>query len=192
MVRFIEGGTRTRHQHGGVLAKLALSFVEIYAAWFDDVHRWVRLMGVAEADREDLVQDVFVVVHRRLAEFDGHNLAGWLYRITRRRGRDYKRLGWVRRLHPAGELSAMSTLLSPSRGPDDELEHVELERVLEGLIASLREEQRTAFVLFELEGWAGEAIALQQGVPLNTVWWRIRRARLMLRQGLLAHERRRA
>jgi RNA polymerase sigma-70 factor, ECF subfamily len=47
-------------------------------------------MGAPEAEREDLVHDVFIVVHRRLHDFDGENLAGWLYQIARHRVRDFR------------------------------------------------------------------------------------------------------
>src|SRR5450432_3258613 len=75
-----------------------LDFRAIYERWFDEVSRWIRAMGGPEADREDLVQDVFVVVHRRLPDFDGENVAGWLYQIARRRVRDFRRLLWVRQM----------------------------------------------------------------------------------------------
>jgi len=48
-------------------------FRVIYERWFEEVSRWIRAMGGPEAEREDLVQDVFLVVHRRLPDFDGEN-----------------------------------------------------------------------------------------------------------------------
>src|SRR4051812_7020864 len=74
----------------------ALEFREVYEHWFGPVSRWVRAMGGPQAESEDLVQDIFVVVHRRLPDFDGNNLAGWLYQIARRRVRDFRRLAWVK------------------------------------------------------------------------------------------------
>src|SRR5215467_5590225 len=59
-----------------------LDFRTLYDTWFADVARWVRALGASTADQDDLVQEVFVVVHRRLPDFDGENLAGWLYRIA--------------------------------------------------------------------------------------------------------------
>ena len=57
-------------------------FRAVYDAWFDDVSRWIRALGGLEADRDDIVQEVFLVVRRRLKAFDGGNVAGWLYRIA--------------------------------------------------------------------------------------------------------------
>src|ERR1700735_2490614 len=70
-------------------------FNSVYAAWYDDVTRWLRALGGPPADLDDLAQEVFIVVHRRLHAFDGRNLAGWLYRITIRQRRDFRRLRWV-------------------------------------------------------------------------------------------------
>ena len=56
-------------------AREALSFEEIYAHWFHDVSRWVRALGGMNADLDDLTQEVFLVVRRKLSQFDGRNLA---------------------------------------------------------------------------------------------------------------------
>src|SRR2546423_1527065 len=73
-------------------------FRTLYDAWFADVARWVRALGAPSADQDDLVQDVFVVVHRRLPDFDGENVAGWLYRIAAHQVRDHRRLRWIRHI----------------------------------------------------------------------------------------------
>src|SRR6186713_640187 len=73
-----------------------LTFDGLYERWFADVSRWVRALGGAEADRDDLVQEIFLVVHRRLSDFDGQNVTGWLYQIARRKVRDHRRLLWVK------------------------------------------------------------------------------------------------
>jgi RNA polymerase sigma-70 factor (ECF subfamily) len=158
-------------------------FDAIYEQWFNEVSRWVRSMGSPRADHEDLVQDVFFVAHRRLKDFDGVNIGGWLYQITRRRVRDYRRLRWVKsvllRRTPVPELA-------PNKGPGplDTLETKEKRRLLELLLERLNQAERTAIVLFEIEGFSGQEIARIQGVPLNTVWARIHKARTKLRSEL--------
>jgi RNA polymerase sigma-70 factor (ECF subfamily) len=72
------------------------TFDDIYRTHFEDVRRWIRALGGPEAEREDLAQDVFLIVHRRLPDFDGQNIGGWLYQITRHRVRDFRRLRWFR------------------------------------------------------------------------------------------------
>ncbi|MGC4091413.1 MAG: RNA polymerase sigma factor [Polyangiaceae bacterium] len=157
----------------------SLEFDAIYEQWFDEVLRWIRAMGGPEADRDDLVQDVFLVVYRRLPDFDGKNVGGWLYQIARRKVRDFRRLFWVRQLF--GQSVPLTESTAPSPGtPHDSLETKEQGQLLEELLRSLNPDQRSAFVLFEVEGYSGEEIARLQGVPLNTVWARIHKARKKL------------
>jgi RNA polymerase sigma-70 factor (ECF subfamily) len=159
-----------------------LEFDQVYRTHYASVHRWVRALGGPDCDREDIVQDVFVIVHRRLPDFDDSNLPAWLYKITRRRVRDFRRLAWFKSLFRSGEMS--DALESPSETAEEKLsghqEAAEKTRLLSQLLDHLTEAQRAAFVLFEIEGYTGEQIAELQGAPLNTVWARIRRARMEL------------
>ncbi len=160
-----------------------LVFGEIYHAFRDDVGRWIRSLGGSESDCEDLVQDVFLVVHRRLAEFDGQNIAGWLYQITRRRVRDYRQLSWFR-LVLGGPTMERATA-RPGDAPDAVLSNKQKREGLARLLSKVPASQRDAFVLFQIEGYSGEEIAHMQGVPLNTVWTRIYKTRARLAAGAL-------
>jgi RNA polymerase sigma-70 factor (ECF subfamily) len=160
-------------------ASSSLEFASLYEEWFDEVARWIRAMGGPEADREDLVQDVFLVVYRRLADFDGKNVAGWLYQIARRRVRDFRRLFWVRHLFGSSQ-PLSDSLVKPGPNPAESLETKEKGILLDHMLASLNADQRAAFVLFEIEGYSGEEISRLQDVPLNTVWARIHKARRKL------------
>lgn len=160
-----------------------LAFHDVYQRWFEEVSRWIRAMGGPEADREDLVQDVFVVVHRRLHEFDGQNLPGWLYQIARHRVRDFRRLAWVKRVL-LGKGTLAETMPSSTASPSDTAETNEKRALLESLLTRLNESERAALVLFEIDGYSGEEIADVQGVPLNTVWGRIHNARKKLKAQL--------
>src|SRR4051812_33305059 len=152
-------------------------FREIYDAWFDDVSRWIRALGGLDADRDDIVQEVFLVVRRRLKAFDGNNLAGWLYRITSRQVRDFRRRAWVKHIFTRRRGQEPDVLPHGGGGPAAALERKEEQRVLHTLLAKMAEARRTAFVLFEIEGLSGEEIARIQSVPLNTVWTRLHHAR---------------
>lgn len=163
----------------------------IYEVWFTAVCQWVRALGAPEADREDLVQEVFVVVQRRLADFDGQNLKGWLYQIARGKVRDYRRLRWVRRVvlwDWEGNREADGAAPIDERTPLAILATNEKRRLLMKLLDSLNEAERTAIVLFEVDGYSGQEIAELQGVPLNTVWTRIHKARGRLSKKLLRLE----
>ena len=165
------------------------SFDEIYSAWYDEVSRWVRALGGPAAERDDLVQDVFIVVHRRLDDFDGANLPGWLYQIARRRVRDFRRLLWVKHLITRrSPLPEGLALTGPS--PVEALETKEKRVLLEGLLQKLNESERAALILFEVEGYSGQQIAAIQEVPINTVWARIHKARRKLQQSLERIEKR--
>lgn len=157
-----------------------LDFDELYERWFGEVSRWVRALGGPAADREDLVQDVFLVAYRRLPDFDGRNPAGWLYRIARRRVRDFRRLRWFKVLVGRRELLP-DTTPDQEGSPAEHLEHRQTGDLLERLLDRLPPDQRAAFVLFEVEGCSGQEIAELQGVPLNTVWARIHSARKKLK-----------
>jgi len=167
----------------------SLEFRAIYERWFSEVSRWIRAMGGPEAEREDLVQDVFLVVHRRLPDFDGQNVAGWLYQIARHRVRDFRRLLWVRHLL-LGRVPLSEGLSASGASPADSLETNEKRALLERLLGRLNESERAAVVLFEIDGYSGEEIAEIQGVPVNTVWARIHKARKKLKASLEKHERR--
>lgn len=170
------------------------TFEHLYEEWFDEVSRWVRALGGPLAEQDDLVQDVFVVVHRRLPDFDGNNVAGWLYRIAQRRVRDFRRLRWVKHVLFGG-VQLSDQLPKLGAGPLDALETKEKQALLEALLDRLNESERAALVLFEIEGKSGEEIARLQNVPLNTVWARIHKARKKLKMQLAKldeRERRRA
>jgi len=165
----------------------SLEFRAIYERWFSEVSRWIRAMGGPEAEREDLVQDVFLVVHRRLRDFDGQNVAGWLYQIARHRVRDFRRLLWVRHLLLGG-VPLSESLSNGGASPADSLETNEKRILLERLLGKLNESERAAVVLFEIDGYSGEQIAEIQGVPVNTVWARIHKARKKLKASLAKHD----
>jgi RNA polymerase sigma-70 factor (ECF subfamily) len=153
-----------------------LTFDRIYDAHFADVERWVRAFGGRAPDVSDLAQDVFIVALRRLSEFDGQNLPGWLYQITRRKMRDYRQLSWIQHLFT----NRNGNTFEVSATGANQLQYVEnRERqvLLDSLLNRLPDEQRAAFVLFELDGLTGAEIAGMQQVPINTVWARIHRAR---------------
>ena len=159
----------------------ALQFEEVYRSFFGHVCRWVRALGGPEAERDDLVQDVFLIVHRRLPDFDGMNLHGWLYQITRHRVRDFRRLRWFRVFLQSSRVDdSLPDSFAGSRDPERTLEEKERAALIARLLSKLPEAQRAAFVLFEIDGYSGEEIARFQGVPLNTVWGRIHKARAKL------------
>lgn len=151
-------------------------FEEVYRDWAPEVMRWVRALGGLDADLDDLTQEIFLVVERKLHRFDGQNLPGWLYRIAANTVSDYRRRAWFRRwlLHSH---DALGEIASESLNPQELLVQKEawgsLERVLDGMSLKLR----AAFILFEVEGYSGEEIAHLERIPVATVWTRLHLAR---------------
>jgi len=152
-------------------------FRDIYENWFDDVVKWLYALGAPAADTEDLAQEIFLVVRRQLFRFRGGNLAGWLYEISRRTVRDHRRRAWFRNLVLRRQDIDFTQMPHTAAGPARSYEHAESRRLFQALVSRMSEKLRTAFVLFEIEGYSGEEIARIQDVPLGTVWTRLHHAR---------------
>lgn len=152
----------------------SFGFDEIYEAWFHEVTRWARAFGGLDADLEDLVQEVFIVVRRKLERFDGENLPGWLYRITQRTVSDYRRRAWFRRFW---QPPTFETLVDPGLSPLEAVERCQAERCLVEVLSHMSATHRSAFILFEIEGYSGEEIARLENVPVKTVYTRLHYAR---------------
>jgi RNA polymerase sigma-70 factor, ECF subfamily len=153
----------------------SLSLESIYRARFRHVARWARAMGANEADVEDLTQEVFIIVGRKLEQFDGRSLLGFLYRITARTARDYRRSAWIRNI--VGKRSPFPELQAPGIDGLHIVQQKERKKVVESLLAKMSEKRRTTFILFEIEGYSGEEIAEMQSLPIDTVWTRLHNAR---------------
>ena len=165
----------TEHAAGATAEPLA--FDDVYERWFDQVARWARALGGPSADVDDLAQEVFVVVNRKLERFDGRDPRSWLYRITARTVSDYRRRAWFRRVVLRARDVALESLPEQRGTPAELLERKEREQLVYRLLERMSEKRRTAFVLFEIEGYSGEEIAELEGVPLATVWTRLHHAR---------------
>lgn len=151
-------------------------FRAVYDRYFHEVERWLRAMGIPPSEREDVAQEAFLVVRRKLAAFDGRNLAGWLFRITERTASDHRRRSWFRRFWRRGH-DDVDRLEWAGAGPAESLERMEAQRRLARVLARMSEKRRTALVLFEIEGYSGEEIAAILDIPVATVWTRLHHAR---------------
>jgi RNA polymerase sigma factor (sigma-70 family) len=161
-----------------------LSFQRVYNAHFRDVRRWVRGLGARPSDVDDLVQEVFLVAYRRLADFEGNNLEGWLYRIASRKVRDARQALWFRHYYSDRTHVRLDEVATDGRTPCDEVEILQQIKRLERALGRLNSVQRTALVLFGIEGYSGEQVAKFQGISINTVWSRIFKARHNLQMRL--------
>lgn len=159
----------------GSLAEL--SFEEVYRTHASGVSRWIRRLW-GDRDAEDVLQEVFLIAQRRLAEFRGDAaIATWLYGVTvrvviaRRRKERLRRLIWARAaLEPADGVSS-----APS--PHATLEQSESAALVYSILDQLSERDRALLILFEIEGVSARSIASVLNMKVNAVWVALARAR---------------
>jgi RNA polymerase sigma-70 factor (ECF subfamily) len=168
-----------------------LIFEEVYHAYFRQTVAWMRGLGVPEAEIEDVAQEVFLVVRRKLSHFHGGNLAGWLYRIANLTVRNFRRRAWFKNLFLRGKEIDSMELAGPSTTPAMALEKKQDQHVLAQMLARMSDKRRTTLILFEIEGYSGQEIARLHGVPVKTVWTRLHHARKALVAMVAARRRQR-
>ena len=166
-------------------AEEALTFEDVYRTHFAFVWRSAKRLGVNEGSIDDAVQEVFVVVHRRLGDFEGRSsLRTWLFGITLRVVRDHRRA--ARRRDP-GPVIDPDTLRASGSGPAETAEQAEAVRLLHALLDELDDDRREVFVMAELEQMAMPEIADALGLNVNTAYARLRIARQEFEEALSRH-----
>jgi RNA polymerase sigma-70 factor (ECF subfamily) len=165
----------------------ALGVEGIYERHFDFVWRNARRMGVREEDLDDAVQDVFVVVHRRIAEFEQRSsVETWLFSILLRVVQHYRR-SKARRL---ARLTALLHFTSgdaepePREGALELLTRHEQAALLHRLLGDIDDGKRAVFILIELEQRSAPEVAEALGMNVNTVYSRVRAARQELERAV--------
>jgi RNA polymerase sigma-70 factor (ECF subfamily) len=151
----------------------ALSVAEVYAANARYVWTSLRRLGVPPADLEDVCQEVFVVVHRKFAGFDGRSqVRTWLYGIALRCASSYRR-SRARREVLSAELDAESV----DAAQLESVEKKDARALLDDVLDTLDDDKRAVFVLYELEELPMSEVAEAVGCPLQTAYSRLHAAR---------------
>lgn len=165
---------------------IQLSFRDVYRSNYTYVWRSLLRLGVADATVDDAVQDVFIVVHRKLEDFEGRAaVRTWLFAIARRVAMRYR----DRARRNAVDDDAEPETESANFGrPDDALSRAEALRRLQYWLDELDDDKRAVFVLSEFEQMRAPEIADTLGVNLNTVYARLRAARLHVTRRARRHE----
>lgn len=156
------------------------AFSAIYDAYFPFLWRSARRLGVSETSIEDVLQDVFVIVHRHLHDFEGRStMRTWIYGILLRVVRDHRRTMRRKRLSAScrRDEEVLHSLPAPGISPHDAVVALDAIRVLHHLLDALDDERREVFVLAELDELSGQEIAKILGIPIGTVYSRLRVAR---------------
>ncbi len=159
---------------------------ELFQAHADRVWRTLRTLGVHPSAVDDALQDVFLVVHQRLASFEGRaQLTTWLYAITYRVAQNYRRRTLRHSRHEAlGDAAASS-----EPDPAQFLAHGQAAQFVEDFCRRLDEGKRDVFVLCVLEERTAPEAAELLAVKLNTVYSRIRASRRAFRAALKRKQR---
>jgi RNA polymerase sigma-70 factor (ECF subfamily) len=144
--------------------------------WFDEhfeyVVRTLLRLGAPSSDVEDLAQEVFVVVHRRLQTFDPSRPARpWLFGIAAHVLRD-----WRKRASTRHEVLALEAPADTGR-TDPGIRKLEAAQLVHRALRAVPEERREVFVLHELDQISIPEVARALGLPVDTAYSRLRVAR---------------
>ncbi len=158
----------------------AQGFSEVYAEHAAFAWRTLRRLGVREAEVEDACQEVFLVVHRRLDDFDWQRpMQAWVFGICAKVAARYRRR--------AGARYEQATAEPPAEVAADQskfVERREAEVLLEQILSGLGEEQRAIFILYEFEQLSMAEVAVAVGCPLQTAYSRLHATRKYVKKAL--------
>ena len=161
------------------LAQVAPSPGDLFREHAPFVFRVLRRLGVAEADIDDVCQDVFIAVHKGLARFEGRSSARtWIYAIAVRRAANHARRAF-RRYERVTEAPPDS---GSEFDPGEAMDQRRARALLDSMLEALGDDQRQVFVLYELEELSMREVAEIVGCPLQTAYGRLRAARRELQR----------
>ena len=155
------------------------AFDTVYTAHVAFVWRVLRTFGVPEAQIEDAVQDVFVVVHRRLGEWQGKAaITTWLFAIARRVASGHRRRAG-KHTEPLAKAPAEALVDDQPGGGDPfaEMSRAQAAATVMGILEQLDGDKRIVFALVELEQLSVPEVARMLDLNLNTAYSRLRLAR---------------
>jgi RNA polymerase sigma-70 factor (ECF subfamily) len=146
----------------------------MFEAEFGYVCRALRRLGVHEGDLKDIAQELFVSVHQQLPQYDASlPVRPWLFSFALRYAANYRRLARNRAHFPVNESLATTNDVN-----------VEARDLVLRALSMVDFDRRTVIVMHDLEGFGAPEIAERIGIPLNTVYSRLRAARADFRAAL--------
>jgi len=147
----------------------------IYEAELPYVWESLRRLGVREADLEDVAHDLFIALQRRLPDYDpARPLRPWLFGFALRVASDYRKSARVR----LEVVAAPRDTADARPGAEERLAAREARDLILRALDSLTLEQRAVLALHDLDGYSMPEIAQALGEPLNTLYSRLRAARI--------------
>ncbi len=164
------------------------SFQEVYRQYFELVWSSARRLGVDGDAIDDLVQEVFIVIHARLHTLEQPEaLRSWVYGVVRRTVSTHRRATRTQR-DQLGTRADQIELASPSPNPLEQTETNAELALLASLLDQMDHAKREIFVLVELEELSVPEAADVLEIPLNTAYSRLRVARQLFETALARHD----
>lgn len=149
---------------------------QLFVQYRQDAWRILYKMLGPVSDLEDLVQQVFMKVHRSMVSFEGRSrFSTWLYRICVHVAMDHLRQ--KKRRREVLDDEAANMLVDPQADPAARVAQKEAAQMLNQALAKLKEEKRNVIVLHDLMEITAEDIALSLNIPSATVRTRLFYAR---------------
>lgn len=165
-----------------------VAFDAVYRAHAADVARWAKRLGGPDVDSDETLQDVFLIVARKLESFRGDaQLRTWLFRITTRIAANRRRGARRRQVWARITRQIEDELPGEAPGPAEALERREVARHFYAVLDELPERHREVLILFELEELSTEQIAALVDRPAATVRVWLHRARARFIKGWQRH-----
>lgn len=160
-----------------------LTFLQVYEAAFLPVWRFVGSRGIGGAEREDIVQEVFLTIHLKLHAFEGRSsVSTWAVGVAINVMRQHKRRRATRNL---GEnLDAFSELVESRALPIDSASTKQDAEFLFGVIETLPEPQQEVFTCVDLQEIPLAELAQVQEISLETLRSRLRAARRAINRAI--------
>jgi RNA polymerase sigma-70 factor (ECF subfamily) len=163
--------------NAGTLPSPKLDFDDVFTASSPFVWRVLGRLGVARADLADMCQEVFLVVLRRVDDYDGRPIQAWIYGICVRTAADYRKRAFRRHEQVGEGPQEPSVLPEQEQVLDERRARARLEQVL----GRMDPRKREVFVLYELEELGMSEIARIVDCPLQTAYSRLHAARQAVR-----------
>lgn len=154
-------------------------FEELYALYFGFVWSSARRLGVRPTAMDDVVQEIFLVIHRRMPTLrQPESLRSWIYSVVRRTVSGHHRRQRKREAQDFALARHTQAREEAQLTPQELTEQSEDAKLLWELLAELDAAKREVLILVELEGMTAGEISEALQIPLNTVYSRLRTARL--------------
>jgi len=161
-------------------AESAVDFDELFETQARFVWRALTRLGVPASDVADASQEVFLVIHRRLPDFEGRSsIKTWVYGICLRVAQSFRNKSVRSRERALDDTSAAQEVLDAPQ--ESNIDWRRARAHLMAVLEQLGDERRQVFVLYELEELSMPEIAEVLECPVTTAYSRLDAARKAVR-----------